>query len=249
MKAGAAADEEKERKDNWKHQSYCSCHPHSLTFLSYSNITYHPTPLTPDIRASLRRQQGLTIWLTGLSASGKSTIAVALEQALLRRPFNLGAYRLDGDNIRFGLNKDLGFTPKDREENIRRIAEVAKLFADSCTIAITSFISPYRADRDIARQLHEAPRPGGEAGVPFVEVWIDVPVEVAEQRDPKGLYKKAREGKIPEFTGISAPYEEPLKPEIHIKSHETSVEDAVKIIVKYLEDKGYLTTPSELKED
>lgn len=214
-----------------------------------SNITYHASPITPAIRSSLRKQQGLTIWLTGLSASGKSTIAVALEQALLREPFNLGAYRLDGDNIRFGLNKDLGFTPKDREENIRRIAEVAKLFADSCQIAITSFISPYRADRDLARKLHEAERPGGEAGVPFVEVWIDVPVEVAEQRDPKGLYKKAREGKIPEFTGISAPYEEPLKPEIHIKSAETSVEDAVKIIVKYLQEKGYLNAPPAVKDD
>jgi adenylylsulfate kinase len=185
---------------------------------------------------------------TGLSASGKSTIAVALEQALLRRPYNLSAYRLDGDNIRFGLNKDLGFSPKDREENIRRIAEVAKLFADSCTIAITSFISPYRADRDLARQLHEADRPGGEKGVPFVEVWIDVPVEVAEQRDPKGLYKKAREGKIPEFTGISAPYEEPLKPEIHIHSDTTSVEDAVKQIVKFLADKGYLKAPPMAEE-
>lgn len=214
-----------------------------------SNITYHASTVTPDIRSSLRRQSGLTIWLTGLSASGKSTIAVALEQALLRKPYGLAAYRLDGDNIRFGLNKDLGFSPKDREENIRRIAEVAKLFADSCTIAITSFISPYRADRDLARQLHEAERQGGEPGVPFIEVWIDVPVEVAEQRDPKGLYKKAREGKIPEFTGISAPYEEPLKPEIHIRSDKTSVEDAVKIIVQYLADKGYLSPPPEAKED
>ncbi|KAL2405644.1 Adenylyl-sulfate kinase [Exophiala dermatitidis] len=214
-----------------------------------SNIHYHPTPLTPEIRAGLRKQTGFTIWLTGLSASGKSTIAVALEQALLRKPYSKAAYRLDGDNIRFGLNKDLGFSPKDREENIRRIAEVAKLFADSCTIAITSFISPYRADRDLARQLHEAERPGGEKGCPFVEVWIDVPVEVAEQRDPKGLYKKAREGKIPEFTGISAPYEEPLKPEIHIHSDKTSVEDAVKIIVKYLEDKGYLSEPPAVADD
>ena len=174
---------------------------------------------------------------------------MALEQALLRHPYNLAAYRLDGDNIRFGLNKDLGFSPADREENIRRIAEVAKLFADSCTVAITSFISPYRADRDRARALHEAERPGGEPGVAFVEVWIDVPVDVAEQRDPKGLYKKAREGKIPEFTGISAPYEEPLKPEIHIHSDKTSVEDSVKIIVKYLEDKGYLKTPAAPKDD
>merc|ERR1711939_235484 len=180
-----------------------------------TNITWHPG-LTRQERSELRKQKGCTVWFTGLSASGKSTIATALEQHLLH--LGLATYRLDGDNVRFGLNKDLGFSPKDREENIRRIAEVAKLFADSCTIAITSFISPYRADRDLARKLHEAERPGGEPGVPFVEVWIDVPVEVAEQRDPKGLYKKAREGKIPEFTGISAPYEEPLKPEIHIHS-------------------------------
>lgn len=126
---------------------------------------------------------------------------------------------------------------------------MAKLFADSCTIAITSFISPYRADRDLARKLHDADRPGGEPGVPFVEVWIDVPVEVAEKRDPKGLYKKAREGKIPEFTGISAPYEEPLKPEVHIKSADTSVEEAVKIIIKYLEEQGYLKTPPTVADD
>ena len=219
---------------------------------SHRNITFHPTPLTPPVRAALRRQPGFTIWLTGLSASGKSTIAVALEQALLRPPYSLAAYRLDGDNIRFGLNKDLGFSPADRTENIRRIAEVAKLFADSCTIAITSFISPYRADRDIARNLHEAPRPGAgkdDPGVSFVEVWIDVPVEVAEQRDPKGLYKKAREGKIPEFTGISAPYEAPEKAEIHIRSDKTSVEDAVKLIVRYLDEKGLLKAPSEAEVD
>lgn len=165
---------------------------------------------------------------------------MALEQALLRSPFALSAYRLDGDNIRFGLNKDLGFSPEDRTENIRRIAEVAKLFADSCTIAITSFISPYRADRDTARDLHEAERPGGEKGVPFVEVYIDCSVEVAEQRDPKGLYKKAREGKIPEFTGVSAPYEEPLNPEIHIRADESSVEESVKQIISYLLEKGYI---------
>ncbi|RMZ91480.1 hypothetical protein DV736_g1280, partial [Chaetothyriales sp. CBS 134916] len=222
---------------------------HRLDEIGRVNITFHPSTVTPAERVSLRRQRGLTIWLTGLSASGKSTIAVALEQALLRKPYSLSAYRLDGDNIRFGLNKDLGFSPKDREENIRRIAEVAKLFADSSTIAITSFISPYRADRDLARQLHENDSAGGEHGFPFVEVWIDVPVEVAEKRDPKGLYKKAREGKIPEFTGISAPYEEPLKPEIHIKSHETSVEDAVTIIVKYLEGQGYLTPPPTVKDN
>ena len=168
------------------------CADFQVRLTLFSNITFHPSTVTAAERSSLRRQRGLTIWLTGLSASGKSTIAVALEQALLRRPYNLSAYRLDGDNIRFGLNKDLGFSPKDREENIRRIAEVAKLFADSSTFAITSFISPYRADRDLARKLHEQERAGGEAGVPFVEVWIDVPVEVAEQRDPKGLYEFLR---------------------------------------------------------
>lgn len=191
----------------------------------------------------------MTIWLTGLSASGKSTIAVALEQALLRPPYSVSAYRLDGDNIRFGLNRDLGFSPSDREENIRRIAEVAKLFADSCCFAITSFISPYRADRDLARKLHEADRPGGESGVPFIEVYIDCPVEIAEARDPKGLYKKAREGKIPEFTGVSAPYEEPLHPELIIKTAETGVEDAVKRIVTYLGEKGLLNAGKPLKSD
>ncbi|KAI7974435.1 hypothetical protein EIK77_008615 [Talaromyces pinophilus] len=131
-------------------------------------------------------------------------------------------------------------TEKDRNENIRRIAEVAKLFADSASIAITSFISPYRTDRDTARQLHEVPTPGEETGLPFVEVYVDVPVEVAEQRDPKGLYKKAREGVIKEFTGISAPYEAPLKPEVHIKNHEVTVQEAVAQIIAYLDSKGYL---------
>lgn len=212
-----------------------------LTRIRHRNITYHPTPLTRDERARHRGQRGLTIWLTGLSASGKSTLAVELEHHLLKR--GVAAYRLDGDNVRFGLNKDLGFSEKDRNENIRRIAEVAKLFADSGTVAITSFISPYRADRDQARCLHEIITPGESTGLPFVEVYVDVPVEVAEQRDPKGLYKKAREGIIKEFTGISAPYEEPLKPEIHIKNAEVGIQDAVAQIVKYLEENDYL--PSE----
>jgi adenylylsulfate kinase len=150
------------------------------------------------------------------------------------------AYRLDGDNIRFGLNKNLGFSEADRNENIRRIGEVSKLFADSNSIAITSFISPYQKDRDSARQLHEVPTPGEETGLPFVEVYIDVPVEVAEQRDPKGLYKKAREGVIKEFTGISAPYEAPANPEVHIKNVDLPVVDAVKQIIEYLDSKGYL---------
>ncbi|EEH41480.1 adenylyl-sulfate kinase [Paracoccidioides lutzii Pb01] len=206
-----------------------------------TNITYHPPHLTRAERTALRKQKGLTIWLTGLSASGKSTIAVELEHQLLTQ-YGLAAYRLDGDNIRFGLNKDLGFSETDRNENIRRIAEVAKLFADSNTIAITSFISPYRKDRETARQLHAAPVHGQpqDSGLPFIEVYVDVPVEVAEQRDPKGLYKKAREGAVKEFTGISAPYEAPKKPEIHIRSHEVGVKESVALIIGYLKEKGYL---------
>ncbi|EDO19514.1 hypothetical protein Kpol_1018p45 [Vanderwaltozyma polyspora DSM 70294] len=190
-----------------------------------TNITWHPN-LTYVERKELRKQEGCTVWLTGLSASGKSTIACALEQLLLKK--SLSAYRLDGDNIRFGLNKDLGFSEQDRNENIRRISEVSKLFADSCTIAITSFISPYRADRDRARKLHK------EAGLRFIEVFVDVPIDVAEKRDPKGLYKKAREGVIKEFTGISAPYEEPLTPEIHINTATNSIEECVFRIFNYL---------------
>ncbi|ABN68324.1 Adenylyl-sulfate kinase (APS kinase) (Adenosine-5'phosphosulfate kinase) (ATP adenosine-5'-phosphosulfate 3'-phosphotransferase) [Scheffersomyces stipitis CBS 6054] len=197
-----------------------------------SNITWHPN-LTHAERASLRKQKGVTVWLTGLSASGKSTIACALEQSILARGLN--AYRLDGDNVRFGLNKDLGFSEADRNENIRRISEVAKLFTDSCCVTLTSFISPYKQDRDLARQLHE------KDNLPFVEVYVDVPVEVAEQRDPKGLYKKAREGIIKEFTGISAPYEAPEKPEIHLKNYEgVSIEESAEKIIDYLIENKYI---------
>lgn len=194
-------------------------------FVMASNITWHPN-LTYDERKQLRKQSGATIWLTGLSASGKSTIACALEQLLLKE--NIAAYRLDGDNVRFGLNKDLGFSERDRNENIRRISEVSKLFADSCTISITSFISPYRTDRDKARELHK------EGGLKFIEVFVDVPLEVAEQRDPKGLYKKAREGIIKEFTGISAPYEAPASPELHLRTDKQTVEECAKQIYDYL---------------
>lgn len=229
---------------------------HTKPDIARSNITWH-AGLTRDERTDLRKQKGATVWFTGLSASGKSTIAIALEQHLLH--LGLQTYRLDGDNVRFGLNKDLGFSPKDREENIRRIAEVspgfahtsqvlptdtivrqvAKLFADSTTIALTSFISPYKADRQIARDLH-AETKTNESPLPFIEVFIDIPVEEAEKRDPKGLYKKARSGEIKEFTGISAPYEAPEKAEIHIHSEKTSVEEAVKIITDYLQEKGLL---------
>jgi len=194
------------------------------------HLTYHPGAVDASERSELLGQQGLTIWLTGLSASGKSTIACALEQYLLhQRKFS---YRLDGDNIRFGLNKDLSFSEKDRNENIRRIGEVSKLFADASAISITSFISPYRADRDFARALHAA------AGIPFVEVYVDAPLSVVEQRDPKGLYKKARAGQIKDFTGISAPYEPPLNPEIHVKTDELSVAECVNVIAAYLEKAG-----------
>jgi len=197
-----------------------------------TNITFHPGSVDPTERSSLLSQRGLTLWLTGLSGSGKSTVACALEQHLLH--LGKAAYRLDGDNVRFGLNKDLGFSPKDREENIRRIGEVAKLFADASVIAITSFISPYRADRDLARSLHDSGK------LPFVEVYVEVPLEVAESRDPKGLYKKARKGEIPEFTGISAPYEEPEKAEITIRTDKLSVEECVKEIMAYLVKEGFI---------
>ncbi|KAG7104369.1 Adenylyl-sulfate kinase like protein [Verticillium longisporum] len=202
-----------------------------------TNITWHAS-LSRQERNELRGQKGFTIWLTGLSASGKSTVATALEQHLIH--LGLAAYRLDGDNVRFGLNKDLGFSEKDRNENIRRIAEVAKLFADSSTIAITSFISPYRADRDTARELHAQASQGEDNSIPFVEVFVDVPLEVAEQRDPKGLYKKARAGEIKEFTGITAPYEEPLKPEIRIHTDKSSVEECVSEITQWLISKGLI---------
>ncbi|EDK45527.1 adenylyl-sulfate kinase [Acetobacter pasteurianus] len=198
-----------------------------------TNITWHPN-LTHEERSLLRKQQGVTVWLTGLSASGKSTIACALEQSILNRGLN--SYRLDGDNVRFGLNKDLGFSEADRNENIRRISEVAKLFSDSCCVTVTSFISPYKADRRLARELHE------KDNLPFVEVYVDVPIEVAEQRDPKGLYKKAKEGIIKEFTGISAPYEAPEKPEIHIENHSgLTVEQAAEQIIDYLLEKKYIS--------
>ncbi|KAK0186443.1 adenylylsulfate kinase [Armillaria mellea] len=198
-----------------------------------TNITFHPGSVSAEERTSLLTQKGATIWLTGLSASGKSTIACALEQHLLH--LHKFSYRLDGDNVRFGLNKDLGFDEKSRNENIRRTSEVSKLFADSSCIAITAFISPYRADRAFAREIHE------QASLPFIEVFVDAPLHVVEQRDPKGLYKKARAGEIKDFTGISAPYEAPENPEIHIDTSTTDVAESVRIITDYLKAKGYIS--------
>jgi adenylyl-sulfate kinase len=169
---------------------------------------------------------GCIIWLTGLSGSGKSTVAVELEQKL----FQLGrhTYILDGDNIRHGLCSDLGFSPRDRTENIRRIGEVASLFADAGIVCIAAFISPYRGDRDLARKIA---RPGK-----FIEVYLNAPLEVCERRDPKGLYARARAGEIKEFTGISAPYELPLKPEIELDTNQSNVAECVDIILKRLDE-------------
>ena len=197
-----------------------------------TNVTWHDGEVSRDDRYDILRQTGATIWFTGLSGSGKSTIAVALERAL----FNKGklSYRLDGDNVRLGINKNLGFSGDDRKENIRRIGEIAKLFGDAGTIALSSFISPYKADRDDVRALHEA------ANLRFVEVFVDCSLEEAEKRDPKGLYKKARAGEIKNFTGIDDPYEAPDKAEIHLKTDEMSLEEEVSIVIDYLVDNGII---------
>ncbi|KAI8091080.1 adenylylsulfate kinase [Gilbertella persicaria] len=205
-----------------------------------TNITWHEGSVSLEERQSLLKQKGFTIWFTGLSASGKSTLATALEQTLLHSGIN--SYRLDGDNIRFGLNKNLGFGPEDRTENIRRISEVAKLFADATVVALTAFISPYRADRDSARALHQA------ANIPFIEVFADAPLEVVEQRDPKGLYKKAKAGEIKEFTGISAPYEAPENPEVHVKTNEVTIEQGVQQILDYLVSNNLISADQIIKK-
>src|SRR5918997_5582440 len=190
-----------------------------------TNVTWHEGSVTREERQRLLGQKGVTVWMTGLSASGKSTIAVILEQMLLHRKKH--AYRLDGDNIRHGLNKNLGFTAEDRAENIRRIGEVAKLFSDAGVIAITSFISPYKKDRDAVRA---GMKPGE-----FVEVYIKVSVEAAEKRDPKGLYKKARAGQLKGFTGIDDPYEAPEHAEIVIDTETMKPEQAAERILAYIE--------------
>ena len=171
------------------------------------------------------QQTGTILWFTGLSGSGKTTLSIALEQALFQR--NVLVTILDGDVVRSGLNQDLGFSAKDRKENIRRIGEVAKLLADQAFLVIVAFISPFRQDRDLIRQSVEDDR--------FIEVFIDCPLQVCEERDTKGLYKKARNGEISDFTGISSPYEPPTSPEIHIKTSEHSVEECVGQIIQYLE--------------
>ncbi|MEZ4332906.1 MAG: adenylyl-sulfate kinase [Myxococcota bacterium] len=195
-----------------------------------TNITWHAGQVSRQDREKLLGQRGCTIWLTGLSGSGKSTIAVAAEQALAKK--GRLTYILDGDNIRHGLNANLGFSPEDRTENIRRIGEVSKLFVDAGVIVFSSFISPYRADRDAVRKIM------GDGD--FIEAYVAASVETCEGRDVKGLYKKARAGQIPEFTGISAPYEEPLKPEVVLDTNKQSVDQSVEALIAHLQKNGYL---------
>lgn len=188
------------------------------------NIVWHHGKLTPEDRVRHLGQRGAVVWLTGLSGCGKSTVAREIEHALIENKIN--SYVLDGDNIRHGLNSNLGFSPDDRKENIRRIGEVARLFCEANIVTLTAFISPYRADRDLARSLV----PKGQ----FFEVFCNASLEVCEQRDTKGLYKKARAGQIPEFTGISAPYEAPENAELVLKSDQETVEESTRRVLDLL---------------
>jgi adenylylsulfate kinase len=194
------------------------------------NIHWHQGELTRESRWKALGAKGATLWFTGLSGSGKSTVAAALEHVLVER--GIHAYRLDGDNIRHGLNRNLGFSAEDRQENIRRIGEVARLFADAGTLAIASFISPYAADRDLCRALHE------ESGLSFLEIYVCAPLSVCESRDPKGLYQKARAGEITGFTGIDDPYEVPARPDLVLETDSKRVEDCVSACLELLEARG-----------
>ncbi|WP_323703796.1 adenylyl-sulfate kinase [Mammaliicoccus sp. Dog046] len=195
-----------------------------------TNITWHDSEVTKAQRQERNGHKSVVIWFTGLSGSGKSTISVELEKALFNQ--KITSYRLDGDNIRHGLNNNLGFSPEDRKENIRRIGEVGKLMVDAGVVTMTAFISPYEEDRNIVRNILEE----GE----FIEVFTKCSLDECESRDPKGLYKKARSGEIKEFTGINAPYEEPSNPEIVIDTEHESVEQSVNKIVAYLKENKYL---------
>ena len=223
-----------------------------------SQIFFHAGTVTREERTKVLKQAGATLWFTGLSGSGKSTLAMALEQVLIQRGHP--AYTLDGDNVRLGLNAGpkiladargygedqskrfgLGFSAADREENIRRIGEVARLFADAGLFALTSFISPYRKDRDAARKAHEQNKTGA---IPFIEVYVSTPIDTCETRDPKGLYKQARAavaaGKGMGFTGVDDPYEPPLHPELTFDAATQTVEQGVELVLKYLEAKKLL---------
>lgn len=195
-----------------------------------TNITWHQADITREDRERQNGHRAVTLWFTGLSGSGKSTLAHAVENALFER--GCRTYVLDGDNIRHGLNKNLGFSPEDREENIRRIGEVAKLFNDAGVIALTAFISPYRADRDKARAI--------AAEGSFMEIYVACDLSVCEERDPKGLYKKARAGEIKEFTGISAPYEEPTAAELIVDTGKETLEESTAKVLAMLQERGVL---------
>ena len=203
-----------------------------MTQQKSTNVTWHDGDVTRADRFNRLGQKGVTIWFTGLSGSGKSTVAVALERALHR----LGklSYRLDGDNIRLGINKNLGFSAENRTENIRRIGEISKLYCDTGIITLNSFISPYREDRQQVRRIHE------EGGHNFIEVHVNCSLECAESRDPKGLYKKARAGEIKNFTGIDDPYETPENAEIVLNTDEMTLEEEVETILAYLQEQRFL---------
>lgn len=194
------------------------------------NIVWHPHKVIRSEREKIKNQKGCVLWFTGLSGSGKSTVANEVETILNSLKFH--TYLLDGDNIRRGLNSDLGFSDKDRSENIRRISEVAKLFVDAGIITLTAFISPFISDRKKAKDII------GEEN--FIEIFIDTPFEECAKRDPKGLYKKALNGEIKNFTGLDSPYEQPINPDIHIKTIDLDIQESAKKIVDFLKNKGMI---------
>jgi len=196
-----------------------------------TNVHWHEGRVSRGVREGRNGHRGAILWFTGLSGSGKSTLANAVDHRL--HELGLSSYVLDGDNVRHGLNGDLGFSPEDRTENIRRIGEVAKLFTDAGTFALTAFISPYREDRDQIRATTDRPDD-------FVEIFVSCPLDVCEERDPKGLYVKARAGEIPEFTGISAPYEEPVTAEIVVDTAVSSLDECVDVVLSHLVERGYV---------
>ncbi|MBO0995113.1 adenylyl-sulfate kinase [Bacillus sp. SD088] len=199
------------------------------------NIIWHESEVSKENRQQLKHHKSAIIWFTGLSGAGKSTISSALEKELFNK--GIHTYRLDGDNVRHGLNKDLGFKQEDRKENIRRIGEVSKLLVDAGLFTLTAFISPYRADRDQVREMVEANE--------MIEVYVKATLETCEARDSKGLYQKARKGEIKDFTGIDAPYEEPINPEIILDTNQLGVAESVELIVKYLQNKGYIGSENQ----
>ena len=193
------------------------------------NVQWHESSVSREQREAALGQRGVTIWFTGLSGSGKSTLARAVEKQLVADGRN--AYVLDGDNVRHGLNGDLGFSPEDRQENIRRIGEVAKLFTDAATVVMCAFVSPYRADRDRIRRLL---KPGD-----FIEIYVSTPLEECERRDPKGLYQRARAGEISDMTGLNAPYEPPQRPELSVNTASLAISESVTKVIGFLRDNGY----------